>query len=111
MAQDAMGRDRGRVIALALDQLASAQKFKRGLDGAFREPGFLRQRAKAGLDRFPFRANGPAEEMEVNEIRSGLAIVTDDVAHENIEDVVVYGNGFTKTRHHESKKEEGKIKK
>jgi len=106
-----MGRNCGGVVALAGDQLASAQKVERGLDGAFREPGFLREGAEAGHDRFPFCAHGLAEEMEINKIRSRLAIVTDDVAHEDVEDVIVDGNGFTKTRHSESKKEEGKIKK
>jgi hypothetical protein len=37
--------------------------------------------------------------MEVDEIRSRLAIVTDDVAHEDIEDVIVDGDGLAEPRH------------
>lgn len=106
-----MRRDGRGVIALALDQLASAQQLERGLDGALRQARFFRERTQAGLDRFPFCPHGPAEEMDVNEIRRRLAIVSDDIAHEDIEDVIVDWNGFTKTRHRESKKEKGRIKK
>ena len=106
-----MERSGGRVITLSFDQLAATQQIEGGLDGALRQARFFRERAEAGFDRFPFRAHGLAEEMEVDEIRSRLAIVSDDVAHEDIEDVVVHGDGFAETRHRESKKEKGRIKK
>ena len=40
-----------------------------------------------------------AVKIEVNQIRGRLPIVTDDVAHQDIENVVVDGDGFAKSRH------------
>ena len=99
MSQDAMERSGSRVITLGFDQFATSQERERGLDGALRQARFLGERAQAGLDRFPFRAGGPAEEMEVDEIRSRLAIVADNVSHENVEDVIVDWNGFAEAGH------------
>ena len=72
------------------------------MDGALREPGFFRKRAQTRRNWFPFRARGAAVEVKINKIRGWLAIVADDVAHENIHDVIVNWNGFAKTRHGKS---------
>jgi hypothetical protein len=106
MSQDAMERSGSRVITLGFDQFATSQELERRLDRAFRKARFLGERAQARLDWFPFSARGLAEEMEVDEIRSRLAIVADDVSHENVEDVIVDGDGLAESRHGESKKEE-----
>jgi hypothetical protein len=37
--------------------------------------------------------------------------VPDDVAHEDVDDVIVDWDGLAKSRHWESKKEEGRVKK
>jgi hypothetical protein len=111
MAEDAVSRSSRRVIALRLDQLATTQKLERGLDCAFRKAGLFRERAQAGGDRFPFRPHGLSEEMEIDEIRRRLAIVPDNVAHQDVEDVIVDGNRFAESRHTESKKEELRIRK
>jgi len=96
-----MQRHRGGVIAGGLYQFAAAQEFQCGLHGALREAGGFREDAQACRHRFPFSARGLTVKMEVNEIRSWLAIVADDVAHQDIEDVVVDWNCFTETGHQE----------
>ena len=102
MTQYAMSRNCGSVRARALDQFTPAQEFERGLDGALREPGFFRERAQTRRNWFPFRARGAAVEVKINKIRGWLAIMADDVAHENIHDVIVNWNGFAKARHGKS---------
>jgi hypothetical protein len=37
--------------------------------------------------------------MEINEVGGGLLIVSDQVAHQHVEDVVVNGNGSFEARH------------
>src|SRR5882724_3078320 len=102
MTQHAMSRNCVGVRARALDQFTAAQEFERGLDGALREPGFFRERAQTRRNWFPFRARGAAVEVKINKIRGWLAIVADDIAHENIHDVIVNWNGFAKTNHGKS---------
>lgn len=111
MAQNQMRWNGGRVIAFTFDQLASTQKFQRGLDSALRDTGFVCQRAQTGSHRFPLCARSLAVKPQVNKIRGGLAIVTDDIAHENVEDVIVNRDGFAEARHAKIKKEELRIKK
>ena len=94
-----MFRNRGSVITSGLDQFAAAQKLERGLHGAFREAGRFRERAQTSGDGFPFRAGCLAVEMEINQIRGRLAIVADDVAHQDVEDVVVDRDSFTESCH------------
>jgi hypothetical protein len=77
------------VIALGPDQLPAAQEIECGLDGALGEPGFFGQGPQTGGNRSPSRASSLAIEAEINEIRRRLAIVPDDVAHEDVDDVIV----------------------
>src|SRR3954454_22245762 len=111
MAQNAMERSRGGVLTLGFDQLAATQQFERGLNGTFRQTRVFRQRAEAGLDGFPFHAHRLGEKMEVDEIRRGLAIVAYNVAHQNVEDIIVDRNGLAEPGHGESKKEKLRIRK
>src|ERR1700682_2047168 len=87
------------MIARRLDQFASAQKFQCSLDGALRKAGYVRERAQARRNRLPFNARGLAVEIEVNKIGRRLAIVADDVAHEDVEDIVVDGDHLAKSWH------------
>ena len=99
-----MGRNGSRVIAFTFDQLTTTEKFQRGLDGAFRQAGFFRERAQTGRHPFPFCARGLAVKMKINKIRRRLAIVPDDVAHQNVENIVVDWDAFAETMHAKSKK-------
>ena len=94
-----MGGNRGGVIAFRHDQFAPAQEIERGLNRALRQAGFFRERTQTSRNRFPFRARRLSVKMKINEIRRRLAIVPDDVAHQDIEDVIVDRNGSAKTRH------------
>ena len=94
-----MRRNRSRVFARRVDQLAAAQEIERGLDSAFREAGGFGEGAQTGGDWFPFLAGGQAEKIKVNKIGGRLAIVADDVAHQDVEDVIVDGNGLAEARH------------
>lgn len=83
-----------------------SQEVEGGLDGALRQARFFRDRTQTGLDRFPSCPRSQAEEMKVDQIRRWLTIVADDVAHQNVEDVVVDRDGFAESGHAKSKKEE-----
>jgi len=99
MAKDAVPRNAGSVVARGTDQLAPPQILERALHGAFGKAGRFREHAQTRRHRSPFGAGRLAEEMQINKIRSRLAIVPNDVAHQDINDVVVDRNGFVKTRH------------
>jgi hypothetical protein len=99
MAQDAMSWHRGRVLAFGFDQLAAPQQFQCGLDRALRQAGFFGKHSQAGLNRPPSRAGASSIKREINKIGSGLAIMTDDVAHQNVEDVIVVRDRLAKSRH------------
>jgi len=49
--------------------------------------------------------------MEIDEVSGWLAVVSDNVAHQDVEDVVVDRDGFAKTRHGKRMKHERKIRK
>jgi len=102
MAKNAMTRQGCRVIALACDQFATPQQFERRLDGALRQTGFFRERTQTGRDRLPFGTRGLSVEIDIDQIRGRLAIVADDVAHQNVHDVIVNRDGFAKARHGKS---------
>lgn len=99
------------VLAFGLDQLAAAQEFQGGLDSAFRKTGFLGNGPETGRDRLPFYPRGLAVEMKVNKIRGRLPIMADNVAHQDVENVVVDWDRLTESGHDGSRKEEGRIRK
>ena len=99
MSQNAMLRSRRRTVARCFDQLTPPQQIEGGLDRAFRQTGCFRKHAQACRHRFPFLARGLSVEIKINEVSGWLPIVADDVAHQNVEDVIIDGNGFAKTRH------------
>ena len=97
--QNAMSRNSGGVIARGDDQLAATQVLERALHGTFGKAGRVSESAQTGGDGFPFVARGLAVEIQINEIRGWLAIVPDQIAHQDVEHVVVDWNGLFKTRH------------
>jgi hypothetical protein len=91
---------RGRgVVACGDDQFAAAQVCEGGLDSAFGKAGRVGKRSYARGDRFPFFPHGLAIKTQINQISSWLLIVPDEIAHQDVEDVVVDGNAFAKSRH------------
>ena len=99
MAKDTVLRHGGGVIAGADNQFAAAQVLQRGLGGALGKAGRFREHAQTRRHRSPFGPGRLAEEMQINEMRARLSIVPDDIAHQNVEDVIVDRNGFAETRH------------
>ena len=81
MAKDTVLRHGGGVIAGGDNQFAPAQVLERGLDCALGKTGRFREHAQTRRHRSPFGAGRLAEEMQINKIRSRLAIVPNDVAH------------------------------
>ncbi|MEY2550848.1 MAG: hypothetical protein QOG12_992 [Verrucomicrobiota bacterium] len=99
MAKHAMLRNRRGMVRGCRDKLAPTQELQRGLDCALRQPRLIRQRSQARIDRFPSAASRLAVQVKVNQIRRRLPIVPDDVAHEDVDDVIIHGDGFAEPRH------------
>ena len=93
--------ERGRVRASRLDQLTTMQSGEGELDGAFREAGFLRDRSETGADWPPTLPLCGAVETEIDEEGGRLAIVPDQIAHENIEDIIIDRDSLVEARHEE----------
>ena len=72
---------------------------QRRVDGAFRKPGCISDRAHTGADVPPFVSCGLAVKVQVNDKRGGLLIVPNQIAHQHIQYVIVDGNGAFETRH------------
>ena len=58
--------------------------------------GRVREGAKTHSERFPFIAYSLSVEMEKNQIRGRFLIVADQIAHQDIKDVVVDRNDLLK---------------
>ena len=72
---------------------------QRCVNGAFRQSSSISDRSNARWNTFPAAPNSLAVEMQINQIGGGLLIVSDQVAHQHVKNVVVNGNGFFKARH------------
>jgi len=99
MSEDPVLRHRGRVIFRGLDQLTRAQLFGCNLSRAFRKTCGRRDHAKAGRNRSPFLPLSLAVEIEIYQKSGGLVIVADQIRHQHIQNIIVDGNGFAKSRH------------
>jgi len=99
MSEDPVLRHRGQVIFSGPDQPADAQLFNCNLSRAFRKTCALRDHAKTGSNRSPFLPLSLAVEIEIYQKGGGLTIVTDQIAHQDIQNIIVDRNGFTKARH------------
>ncbi len=94
-----MTRKRGGVFADGYNQLATAQSLQRSLDSALRETGHFGERAQTRRNRFPFVPCSLRVKTKINQISGRLSIVTSEVAHKNVDDVIVDGDFFPKARH------------
>jgi hypothetical protein len=99
MSEDPVLRHRGHVILGGPDQLAGTQLLDCNLSRAFRKTCGLRDHAKAGCNRSPFLPLSLAVEIEICQKSGGLVIVTDQIAHQDIQNIIVDWNGFAKARH------------
>jgi hypothetical protein len=94
-----MGGYGGAMRARGFQQLAILQLCDRTLHCAFGKAGLIGQHAQAGFDRLPVLAGGAAGEIEVNQEGSRMLIVSDDIAHEHVKNVIIDWNGSVEARH------------
>ena len=99
MAEDTVPRHGGGVIHCGDNQFAATQVLERALHGAFRKTGRFREHAQTRRHSFPFVARRLSVEMQINKIRGRLAIVPDEVAHQDINYVVIDWNCLAKSWH------------
>ena len=93
-----MARSGSDVVRGRRNQLSAPQMYERGVDCAFREPRCIGDCAHTSADRSQFVSCSLTIEVQVNHERSGLLIVSDQIAHEHIEHVIVDGNGTFEAR-------------
>jgi hypothetical protein len=77
---------------------------KRCVNGAFGKPSCLSDCAYTGTDVAPSVSRRLTVEVQVNHKRSRLLIMPDQIAHQHIQNVIVEGNGLSKTRHNQKDK-------
>ena len=99
VAENAMTRKGGGMFADGYNQLATAQSLQRSLDSALRETGHFGEGAQTCRNRFPFVSRSLSVKTKINQISGRLSIVTSEVAHKNVDDVIVDGDFFPKARH------------
>ncbi len=93
-----MGRHRGPMSARCFHQLAKLQRGKGTLHCAFGKSGFIGQHAQAGIDRSPALASGAAGKIEIDEECRRLLIVSDNIAQEHVQDVIIDRHGLMEAR-------------
>ena len=87
------------MFADGYNQLAPAQCLQRSLDSALRETGHFGERAQTRRNRSPFVPCSLTVKTKINQISGRLSIVANEVAHKNVDDVIVDGDFFPKARH------------
>ena len=81
------------------------------MHSALGKTGRVGKRAQTKSERLPFVSRSLAIEIQIYQIGSGLLVVADDIAHQNVEHVVVDRDGLFEARHFGRMKEEGGWKK
>jgi hypothetical protein len=71
---------------------------KRCVDGAFGETGFVRDRAHTGADGPPSTSRCLAVQVQINEVGGRFLVVSDQVAHQHIQNVIVDRDALFKAR-------------
>ena len=85
--------------ARGFHQLPEMQCSESALDCAFGQAGFFGQHAQAGIDRSPALASGAPGKIKIDQECGWLLIVSDDIAHQHIQDVVINRDGLMEARH------------
>ena len=92
----------GRMGARCDDELAITQSVQRGLHRALGEARFLRDHPQTHRHRPPALSRRTTKQEQVNQKRGRLLIVRDEVAHEDVEHVIVHRHGRAEARHGDS---------
>ena len=75
------------------------------MDGAFGKAGCVGDRAHTGADGMPFGSCCLPVEMKIDQVSGRFFVVADQIPHQYIQNVIVYGNGSFETRHRQRIKE------
>src|SRR4051812_11956633 len=94
-----MLRGCGAVFTTGFDELSLVQSRECRLNSAFGKSGTFGNSSQAGRERTPAAALGDSIQMQVHEERCRLPIVTDQVSHQNIQNIIVDRYGAAETRH------------
>jgi len=103
-----MAGDSGGVIADGDDQFAAPQLCDGDLDRALGKACRVGKRSQTRDDRFPLLPHGLSVKIEINQIGGWLLIVPDQIAHQDVENVIIDGNCLFEARHFERMKEESR---
>jgi hypothetical protein len=95
------GSGRG-MIARGEDQFAATQGLKRDLYGALGKACRIAKSSYTRGNRSPFLPRGLSVKIQIDQISRWSLIVPDQIAHQDIENVIVNGNGLFEARHEES---------
>ena len=68
------------------------------MNGAFRKPREVRDRARTGTDGAPFGSCGLGVKVQINEIRRRFLVVTSQIAHQHIDDIIINGDRLFEAR-------------
>lgn len=90
---------RSQAAAPGADQLAIAQTLQCSLNRALGQAGRIGNLPETGGNRFPVLLLGNAVKPEKDEKRGWMMVVCDQVAHQNIDDVIINRNGSTESGH------------
>jgi len=93
-----MDRHCGPMLARCLDQLAKMQGRKGALHCAFGKSGLIGQDAQAGFDRSPALTGGAPGKIKIDQECRRFLIVSDDIAHEHIQDVIIDRHSLMEAR-------------
>jgi hypothetical protein len=81
------------------DQLTEVQCGQGGLHRAFGKSGFIGQQAQAAIDRSPALASGTPEKIKIDKECRRFLIVSDNIAHEHIQNVIIDWHSLMKAWH------------
>src|SRR5262249_45175734 len=89
VTEHAVARSCGCVISRSHDQFTATKALKSALNRAFGKPGFVRKRAETCCDGLPIAARGTAIKMQINQKSGRLLVMTNQIAHQDVEHVIV----------------------
>jgi hypothetical protein len=105
VAKNSMTRQRGGIFADGDNQFAPTQSFQRALDGTLRKTCHFDERAQTRRNGFPSVSCSLSIKTKINQIGGWLAVVGNEIAHKNVDDVIVDRNLFPESGHNVSHSE------
>src|SRR5204863_8434977 len=101
MSQNTMFGHGGWMSMLRADELTIAQSIERRLHGTFGNTGFIGDHSQTHCHRPPALSRRPTKQKKINQKSGGLLDMSNQVPHQNIEDIIVHWNCSPKSRHNQ----------